>query len=61
MSKSCFERGWILCLNTCDSLLRRTGSGPLETSLNHSLKTEQLLSLKFKVEGKVQSSNLLGF
>lgn len=61
MSKSCFERGWILCLNTCDSLLRRTGSGSLETSLNHSLKTEHLLSLKFKVEGKVQSSNLLGF
>lgn len=38
-----------------------TGSSSVKTSLNHNLKTEHLLSLQFKVEGKVQASNLPGF
>lgn len=38
-----------------------TGSSSVETRLNHNLNTEHLLSLKFKVEGKVQASNLLRF
>lgn len=45
----------------CNSVLRMTGSSSVETSLNCNLKTEHLLSLKFKVERKVQALNLLGF
>lgn len=45
----------------CSSVLRITGGSSVETNLNHSFKTEHLCSLKFKAEGKVQASNLLGF
>lgn len=48
-------------LNYVQFSFRNDWMQSVETSLNHNLKTEHLLSLKFKVEGKVKASNLLGF